>query len=155
MVYNVLLLTLYLLIIGGCLWLFTRHRDRPAMQAVVMVPVSFALYALVHRVVSMTGGDGWALLDDRFLLVFWSWLALWVGWAVRITRRLQVGYCVIGPDGQRWGLVSGWVYGLPVAAAKPMTTIVRAQVRAAHLARQAADDAEAVTALTPQTLTGD
>ena len=103
MAIDVLLTMLYLLVIGGCVWLFTRHRDRPSMQAILMVPVSFALYALTRRVVTFTGGNGAALLDDRFLVFFWAWLVAWVGWSARITWRLQTGRTVIGPDGQRWG----------------------------------------------------
>jgi hypothetical protein len=155
MAIDVLLTMLYLLVIGGCVWLFTRHRDRPSMQAILMVPVSFALYALTRRIVIFSGGDSSPLLDDRFLVFFWAWLVAWVGWSARITWRLQTGRTVIGPDGQRWGVLTGRVGGVPIAAAKPYHTVIRAQVRAAQMARQAADEAEAVTALTPHAETGD
>jgi hypothetical protein len=151
MVLSLLIIGLYLGILGAALWLNYRHRDRPVIQAILMAVVSYVLYAFVRRIVLLTGGDAAMLLDDRALVVFWAWSLGWLAWAVWMTERLRRGRSVVGPDGQRWGVLTGRVGGVPVAAAKPMATIVRAQVTAARLAREG----KAVTVLTPQQQTGD
>lgn len=140
----------------AALWLNYRHRDRPVMQAVLMPVASYALYAIVRRVVIVTGGDGAALIDEHLLVFFWLWFVGWLGWAVWMTERLRAGKRVLGPDGQEWGVVRGRVGGVSVAASKPMTTIIKAQVTAARRAREAEDaEEESVTTLTPRTEAGD
>ncbi|MBP9897461.1 MAG: hypothetical protein KBF28_03750 [Gemmatimonadales bacterium] len=153
---HVVLFGCYAGTLAAALWLNYRHRDRPVMQAVLMPVASYALYAIVRRVVIVTGGDGAALIDEHFLVFFWLWFVGWLGWAVWMTERLRVGKRVLGPDGQQWGVVAGRVAGMRVATTKPMTTIIKAQVTAARRAREAEDAAEeAVTALTPRAEAGD
>jgi hypothetical protein len=133
MVLQVALFGCYVVTVALCLVLARWHRDKPVTQAILMPLASFGLYAGVRRIM-LWGGDGDTILADKFLILFWLWLVGWLAWAVRISVRLRAGKTAYAPDGQQWGLVEGECMGLPVKAAKPMATIIRAQVNAARAA---------------------
>lgn len=140
MVLQVALFGCYVVTVTLCLVLARWHRDKPVTQAILMPLASFGLYAGVRRIM-LWGGDGDTILADKFLILFWLWLVGWLAWAVRITVRLRAGQTAYAPDGQQWGIVEGECMGLPVHAAKPMATIIRAQVATERASREAQDEA--------------
>lgn len=106
MVLQILLFGVYLTIGGCCGWLVRRHRDKPVTQALLMPIASFAIYAMIRRVM-VWAGDGTVLLADRFLIVFWFYELAWVLWAVRMTVRGRQGKVFYAPDGQHWQVIRG------------------------------------------------
>jgi uncharacterized membrane protein len=106
MLLQIVLFTMYLTLVVSCWWLARRHRDKPVTQALLMPIASFAIYAMIRRVM-LWAGDGAVLLADRFLVVFWVYELSWVLWAVAMTVRGRQGKTFLGPDGQRWQVIRG------------------------------------------------
>lgn len=119
MLLQLTLFVIYVIMIALCAWLARRHRDKPIHQALLMPIASFAIYALVRRVMLWTVG-GEVVLADKYLVVFWLYELGWLLWAVRMTVRARQGKAFVAPDGQRWRVYPGHAGGRSVRQALPV-----------------------------------
>lgn len=100
---QIILFTLYVIVIGCCLVLAAVSRDRPSVQLLAMPPAQFAIYALARRAYALLGGSETAIIyGDWFLVGFWALMLLWPAWALRVAWRQRHGKTFLALDGQRW-----------------------------------------------------
>lgn len=121
---NVLLFSIYVVVIVTCFMLMRVSRDRPSVQLLCMPSVQFALYSAARRAwPPITGGDNAIFLQDKPLVAFWLLLLVWPAWALLIAVRTRRGQGFMGFDGQRWSTLRAQTPTGPVNVARPLRLV--------------------------------